>query len=66
MMGMFDDMLDEGMHDTQSIMREKNVSYEEARRIVLNQCNDCVGTGWIGHGMGGDTCGTCSGTGKSS
>ena len=27
-------------------------------------CERCEGTGWLGHGMGGDTCGSCNGTGK--
>lgn len=27
-------------------------------------CIQCNGTGWEGHGMGGDTCGACGGKGK--
>lgn len=27
-------------------------------------CPKCGGSGWEGHGMGGDTCGRCSGGGK--
>jgi hypothetical protein len=30
----------------------------------LATCNDCGGSGWKGHGMGGDTCGRCNGKGK--
>lgn len=28
------------------------------------QCTDCGGSGWRGHGMGGDTCGKCNGKGN--
>lgn len=63
-MGMFDDMLDEGMRETQRVMRQRSVPYEEARRIVVEECSDCAGTGWRGHGMGGDTCGSCNRTGR--
>ncbi len=27
------------------------------------RCEPCHGTGWVGHGMGGDTCGDCGGSG---
>lgn len=27
-------------------------------------CEECAGSGWVGHGMGGDTCGRCGGTGR--
>lgn len=27
------------------------------------KCFDCAGSGWTGHGMGGDTCGRCGGKG---
>ena len=27
------------------------------------RCETCHGTGWTGHGMGGDTCGECGGSG---
>lgn len=62
-MGFFDDMLSDGMRETQRVMRERGVSYEKARRIVLGECEDCSGSGWIGHGMGGDTCAKCGGKG---
>ena len=62
-MGFFDDMLDDGMRETQRMMKERGVSYEKARLLVTNKCDDCSGYGWIGHGMGGDTCGKCSGKG---
>jgi DnaJ-class molecular chaperone len=63
MMGFFEDMLDDGMRTTQRIMRERQVSYEEARRLAVTECDECNGSGWVGHGMGGDTCGKCSGKG---
>lgn len=27
-------------------------------------CDECNGNGWTGHGMGGDTCAKCGGSGK--
>jgi len=62
-MGFFDDMLDEGMRETQRVMKHRGVSYEEARKIVIEECYPCAGHGWIG-GQGGDTCSACGGTGK--
>lgn len=29
-----------------------------------NDCTTCRGSGWVGHGQGGDTCGTCEGSGR--
>lgn len=62
-MGFFDDMLTDGMRETQRMMKERGVPYEKARLLVTNKCDECSGYGWIGHGMGGDTCGKCSGKG---
>lgn len=30
---------------------------------TARECPKCAGSGWTGHGMGGDTCGTCGGKG---
>jgi DnaJ-class molecular chaperone len=32
--------------------------------VTEKTCERCDGTGWLGHGQGGDTCGSCHGTGK--
>ena len=29
--------------------------FESAFMMDMNECRVCCGTGWIGHGMGGDT-----------
>jgi hypothetical protein len=36
-MGMFEDSLDECMAETQRLMRERKITYEEARKIVADE-----------------------------
>lgn len=65
-MGFLDDDLAEGYRLTMRIQKKRNIHYEEARKAVMDgmYCKECDATGWIGHGMGGDTCGKCNGTGE--
>lgn len=36
----------------------------DKQNALVRTCTECGGSGWKGHGQGGDTCGHCDGKGK--